>query len=49
VGADWHVDGIALAGDLPFRAYAGVLVMVVAGLSRRSAEDRDGARIGKQS
>jgi hypothetical protein len=44
LGADWHADWVALAGDLLFWAYVGVLVVLVAELVRGSARDHDAAR-----
>jgi hypothetical protein len=40
LAADWQVDGVALAADLLFWAYAGMLILVVVVLIRRSARER---------
>ena len=40
LAADWQVDGVAAAADLLFWAYAGMLVVVVVVLVRRSARER---------
>jgi hypothetical protein len=40
LAADWQVDGVALAADLLVWAYAGMLVVVIAVLIRRSARER---------
>jgi hypothetical protein len=42
--ADWTVDLPALAGDLLFWAYVGMLLVVSADLARRARRDRVGAR-----
>ena len=40
-GSEWHVNAIALAGDLVFWAYGGMLVVVVAVLARHTAADHE--------
>jgi hypothetical protein len=40
LAADWQVDGVALAADLLFWAYAGMLIVVVLVLVRRSTRER---------
>jgi hypothetical protein len=40
LAADWQVDGVALAADLLVWAYAGMLIVVVGVLIRRSARER---------
>jgi hypothetical protein len=44
-GSDWQVNAIGLAGDLAFWAYAGMLVVVVFLLVRRTAADREVDRV----
>jgi hypothetical protein len=46
LGADWHADWVALAGDVLFWAYVGLLLVAVAQIVRGSARTRDPARAG---
>jgi hypothetical protein len=46
LGAEWHADWVALAGDVLFWAYAGLLVVAVAQIVRGSARAHDAARAG---
>jgi len=41
LGSTWQVDALGLAGDLVFWAYAGVLIVVIVRLARRTAADHD--------
>jgi hypothetical protein len=43
-GSEWHLNAIGLAGDLAFWAYAGMLVVVIFLLVRRTEVDRDAGR-----
>jgi hypothetical protein len=43
--AGWHVDAISLAADLLVFAYAGMVIVAVAVLIRRTAADRDARRV----
>ena len=43
--AGWHVDAISLAADLLVFAYAGLVIVAVAVLIRRTAADRHGRRV----
>jgi hypothetical protein len=45
LGADWHADGIALAADLLFWAYAGVVTVMIARPRHRSVRNRAGQRV----
>jgi hypothetical protein len=41
----WHVDAISLAADLLVFAYAGMLIVVLVGLVRRTTAERDARRV----
>jgi len=43
--AGWHVDAISLAADLLVFAYAGMLIVVVVVLARRTRAGRDARRV----
>lgn len=47
LGADWHADGVALAGDVLFWAYVGLLIVAVVQIVRAHVPARTGVPGGQ--